>query len=81
MINKFKQKKKSKKRKPRYWIFSVTTAGFFSHYTVGSSRAMNIAYAENSETGGKGIFRAKTNKPLKRFDIPPGTLSEVVDGV
>lgn len=76
--NKFKvrTKNKSAKRKPRYWILSVTAVGVLVAFTVGSSRAINIGYAK--EKSSISLKKYVNNEVLRRFEIPGGTLSEVL---
>jgi len=79
--NKFKirtnKKNKSIKRKPRYWVLSITAVGFLVAYTVGESRALNIAHVKDNRI----VVEKKDNKEENatlRFNIPTGTLSEVL---
>src|SRR6476661_4392991 len=79
--NKFKirtnQKNKLKGRRPRYWILSVTAVGILVAYTVGESRALNVAHIKENQ-----IFAEKSAEKLSasihRFNIPAGTLEEVL---
>ncbi len=74
--NKFRarpeRKNKSGKRKPRYWILSVTTVGVLIAYTVGNSRALNIAHVKEGRAAVERIFKfrrelwAKCLQHLKR---------------
>ncbi|MEP6901654.1 MAG: TonB-dependent siderophore receptor [Actinomycetota bacterium] len=71
------QKHKAVKRKPRYWILSVTAVGLLVAFTVGESRALNIAHVrDNRIVAAKSV--EKENPAIRRFSIPPGTLSEVL---
>ena len=76
--NKFKvrTKNKSVKRKPRYWILSVTAVGVLVAFTVGNSRAINIGYAK--EKPSISLIKADKNEVLRGFDIAAGTLDEVL---
>lgn len=79
MIKNFKkQRKNSKIRKPRYWVIAVTTAGVFFAFTVGNSRALSIAYADNKRSETARAFSVKDEETARRFEIPPGTLGEVL---
>ena len=81
LTNRFKVRKKGKGksggRKPRYWILSVTAVGILVAYTVGESRALNIAHLKNDRTIAANSNDEEKNAP-QRFEIPPGTLSEVL---
>jgi catecholate siderophore receptor len=79
--NKFKirtnKKSKSIKRKPRYWILSVTAVGFLVAYTVGESRALNVAHIKDDKiVAAKSV--EKETAVVRRFSIPAGTLEEVL---
>lgn len=76
--NKFKvrTKNKSVKRKPRYWILSVTAVGVLVAFTVGNSRAINIGYAK--EKPSISLIEADKNEDIRGFDIAAGTLDEVL---
>src|SRR4051812_43562228 len=74
---KSRQKGKSVKRKPRYWVLSVTAVGLLIAYTVGESRALNIAHVkENRITASKKV--EDKNGAIRRFYLPAGSLSEVL---
>lgn len=74
------RKNKSAKRRSRYWILSVTTVGVLIAYTVGNSRALNIAHVKDNRAAVERIFSDDRNNPLsKHFQIPPGTLGEVLE--
>ena len=77
---KFKKNRRGKpvKRKPRYWILSVTAVGFLVAYTVGESRALNLAHVKN-EQAWAAVSRDENEQetPLS-FNIPAGDLGEVL---
>ena len=79
--NKFKiktsRKSKRAKRKPRYWILSATAVGVLVAYTVGSSRALNVAHIKKNRAGISRFYNDETTR-IKKFDIPAGTLGEVL---
>ena len=81
-MSKFKlrntNKNKSGKRKPRHWILSATAVGVLVAYTVGSSRAMNVIYTKNECGEITRILRDENNSATKDFNIPAGTLEEVL---
>lgn len=74
--NKIRNKNKSL-RKSRYWIISATTAGIVFAFTVGNSRAMNIGFKSAENKPAIERFYDDRNA-LRRFDIAPGLLSEVI---
>ncbi len=79
--NKFRIKtkniNKNQKRKPRYWVLSVSAVGLLVAYTVGESRALNITHFRN-----KSEFAIKIDSDesaaMKHFAIPAGILAEVL---
>jgi catecholate siderophore receptor len=71
------QKGKSNRRKPRYWVLSVTAIGLLVAYTVGESRALNIAHVRDNRISAESSDEKEKNAPLN-FNIPPGPLSEVL---
>ena len=83
ITNKFKLKNRRKdrpaKRKSRHWILSATTVGVLVAYTVGSSRAMNVIYTKNERGEITGLLSDRNNSTRRYFNIPPGTLSEVLE--
>lgn len=78
LFKKNKQRKNSRIRKSRQWIIAVTAAGVFFAFTVGNSRALNIGYAKNYPAETTRIFVRDENAAAKQFQIPPGTLGEVL---
>ncbi len=72
-----KQKGRSIRRKPRYWILSVTAVGFLVAYTVGESRALNVAHIKDNQTSGVKSYD-NTDSKTRGFNIPAGTLDEVL---
>ncbi len=70
-------KNKSVKRQPRYWILSVTAVGLLVAYTVGESRALNIAHLTDNRSVGAKWDKKEEKAPI-RFNIPAGALSEVL---
>lgn len=73
-----KQRKHSKTRKPRYWVIAVTTAGILFAYTIGNSRALNIAHANDTRSASTRSFSNEDKENARRFEIPSGTLGEVL---
>lgn len=73
-------KKRTRSGKPgsRYWIVAFGTMGAIVAFTVGHSRAMNVAYAEHRD--GKLVFEKLTGDEFSPidFNIPAGTLQEVI---
>ena len=79
--NKFKlrkQRKNNAARKPRYWILSATTVGVLVAFTVGSSRAVEVAFAKHNQIETTRKFSDGKNGLTKQFQIPPGSLKEVL---
>lgn len=79
-----KKRRKGRKRDFRYWVISVAATGVLIAYTVGESRAMNIAFARKEETAAAILTNASNDKKAKDeaprpFNIPAGTLKEVIE--
>ena len=73
-----KKRRKRGRRGVRGWVISITAMGVLIGYTVGESRAMNTTFATHNEiTAGKTV--SKDNDAVRPFDIPAGTLKEVIE--
>ena len=76
--NKKKQRGKNGKRGPRYWIVAAGAAGAIVAFTLGSSRSVNVAYAQKVDGA---LQLAKTDEEefeKIEFRIPAGTLESVL---
>src|SRR5262245_60276503 len=69
-----RNKRRRGQRGPTYWVAMGTLAA----YTTGGSKTAMIAYAQESGGLGKNDESAQT-LAVRRFDIPPGPLSSVLD--
>ena len=78
MIKKNKLRKKRGKRGIRYWIVATTAVGVLVAYTVGNSHAMNLKFAYKKESGFTKNYPSDETESVQRFDIPAGTLEEVL---
>lgn len=76
--SKLRNKNKSVKRKPRYWILSATAVGVLIAYTVGESRAVNTFYKKNDKTEITKFLSDENESVRRYFNIPSGTLGEVL---
>lgn len=75
-----KNSKRARRRGPRYWVVAVGTMGMLVAYTVGSSRAVTLAYAQETRgTSTIASLEGQTKAQQIRFDIPPGPLETVLD--
>jgi catecholate siderophore receptor len=72
-----KQNGKIFKRKPRYWVLSVTAIGFLVAYTVGESRALKIAHVTSDRIVSEKL-NDNNDGETRGFNIPAGTLGEVL---
>lgn len=70
-----RRRKNDRKRGPRYWVLSIGAAGAIVAFTVGSSRAMRVTYAEFERPAASRTDRRET--PID-FKIPAGPLGEVI---
>src|SRR5688572_21577999 len=70
-----KDRHKSRRRGLRYWI----AIGAVAAYTAVGSKTVALVYAQHS----RGELEASQNQtkslPVRRFDIPPGLLDEVLN--
>lgn len=73
-----KKKRRNNRRGPRYWVLATGTMGMIVAFTVGSSRAMNVAYA--AERDGRLEITRFTDGEFKpfTFNIPAGRLESVL---
>lgn len=72
-----KRKKRIGKRGFRYWVVATTAVGVLIAYSIGSDRTVNLAMAKEE----KSVIAEAVdeNKSItKRFDIPAGTLDDVL---
>ncbi|MBC7901222.1 MAG: TonB-dependent siderophore receptor [Saprospiraceae bacterium] len=76
--NNKKKRNRTGKHGSRYWIVAFGTMGAIVAFTVGSSRAMNVAYAEHRDGGLAIGKRAGDDFSSIDFNIPAGTLREVI---
>ena len=72
-----KVRKKRGKRGIRYWIVATTAMGVLIGYTVGSDRRINLTFAAEKNSGSLSA-EVITSDETQRFDIPAGTLEEVL---
>ncbi len=75
------KRSKSKRSGRRYWVIAVSAVGIFFAYTAGDSRALILTHAKNSRNAETTIARLRDDGKVatRRFDIPPGTLGEVIN--
>lgn len=73
-----------RRRGPRYWVLTVGTLGALVAYTVGDSRAVALARVRRGDGDAQQQQQAATSQRrgqavvVRRFDIPPGALAEVL---
>lgn len=73
-----KKRRRSGRRGPRYWVLATCAAGAIVAFTVGSSRAVSVAYAHESD-GVYTIVRSDDGAFDKiDFKIQAGDLSTVI---
>jgi catecholate siderophore receptor len=68
-----KGKHRSPKRKPKYWVISVTAMGMLVACSAGKSHALTLRRVPPQSSAS-----VAQNQQTRRFDIPPGTLGEVL---
>lgn len=78
IINRASKKKGRARRGPRYWIVSMGTMGAIVAFTVGSSRAMTVAYAERNGNTLTIAKLADGEFAKYEFNIPAGRLEEIL---
>lgn len=84
LINFSQHNKKRHKRGVRGirgWIISVTAMGVLIGFTVGENRAMNTTFARHDEIAAHETVSDDKDEtaPTRPFNIPAGTLKEVID--
>ena len=75
---KTKKKNKSFGRTSRCRILSATAVGVLVVYTVGGSRAVEATFAKHKLVAAVEKYSDVENHAPQQFQIPPGTLSEVL---
>lgn len=77
-----KNRRKRGRRGVRGWIISTTAIGLLIGYTVGESRAMHVTFAKNDEIKFSKVYsggKKENSETARPFNIPAGTLKEVVE--
>lgn len=75
-----KRNSRTKRRGAKYWVVAVSTMGVLVAYTVGNSRAVSVAYAQDARVTAGAIYSEEQEQSqTRRFDIPPGTLETVLN--
>lgn len=64
---------RERRRKPRYWVVTVTALGVLVACSAGKSHAITLRYMAHDDPDA-----AAQAQQTKRFDIPRGTLGEVL---
>lgn len=72
-----KRRKNPRRRSPRYWVLSAGSVGAIIAFTVGTSRAVNVAYAEYDNLLPTATRVADEESKKIDFKIAPGKLSVV----
>jgi catecholate siderophore receptor len=76
--NSAKKRRKPRRRGPKYWVITASAMGMLVAYSAGSSRAVTLRYLQGTHPGiGSALLKAQAQE-TQRFDIPPGTLGEVL---
>ncbi len=73
-----KRRRKTGRHGPRYWVITVSAMGMLVAYSAGSSRAVTLRYVRGADPGIASAFLQGQAQQTQRFDIPPGTLAEVL---
>lgn len=73
-----KRRRKSRRHGPKYWVITVSAMGMLVAYSAGSSRAVTLRYVRGADPGIGSAFLQGQAQQTQRFDIPPGTLGEVL---
>lgn len=79
--NRFKLRKNRKNKsvgKPRQWVLSVTAVGILTAFTVGTSRAVEVTFTKHNQYAAMRNYSDGENNLPKKFQIPSGTLGEVL---
>ena len=73
-----KRRRKTRRHGPKYWVITVSAMGMLVAYSAGSSRAVTLRYVQGVDPGIGSAFLQGQAHQTQRFDIPPGTLGEVM---
>ncbi|MCM3870866.1 MAG: TonB-dependent receptor plug domain-containing protein, partial [Pyrinomonadaceae bacterium] len=73
-----KKRRKTRRHGPQYWVITVSAMGMLVAYSAGSSRAVTLRYVRGADPGIAAAFLQGQAQQTQRFDIPPGTLGEVL---
>ena len=73
-----KKRRKTRRHGAKYWVITVSTMGMLVAYSAGSSRAVTLRYVRGADPGIGSAFLQAQAQQTQRFDIPPGTLGEVL---
>jgi catecholate siderophore receptor len=76
---KFKQRAKKARRGTRHWIIAMGAMGAIVAFTMGNSRQMMVAYAQENNGVLEVVRATDEGADVYRFDIPPGVLKTVLE--
>lgn len=73
-----KKRRRKQHRRARQWVVAIGTMGALIAYSAGSSRALILAYAHDGRGTASAIYSQDGGRQTQRFDIPPGSLEDVL---
>ncbi len=76
--NNAKKRRKTRRHGPKHWVITVSAMGMLVAYSAGSSRAVTLRYVRGTDPSIGSAFLQGQAQQTQRFDIPPGTLGEVL---
>lgn len=79
LYKKIRHKDKAVRRKPRHWIIAMGTMGAIVAFTMGGSRQMMVAYAQEDNGNLQIVSSVSEGADVYRFDIPAGVLRTVLE--
>lgn len=79
IYTKIKQRNKAMSRKPRHWIIAMGTMGAIVAFTLGGSRDVMVAYAQENDGALQIVSTMNEGTDVYRFDIPAGVLRTVLE--
>ncbi|MGH9908010.1 MAG: TonB-dependent receptor plug domain-containing protein, partial [Pyrinomonadaceae bacterium] len=73
-----KKRRKRRRHGPKQWVIAVSAMGMLVAYSAGSSRAVTLRYVRGTDHSIGSVLLQRQAQQTQRFDIPPGTLGEVL---
>lgn len=76
--SKKKNRGKNRRRGLKHWVIAVSAMGMLVAYSTGSSRAVTLRYVRVADRVVASLSMQGQTQQTQRFDIPLGTLGDVL---